>query len=72
MSATETVKKLLSETLSDGIKIGWQAAADVLEAAIPNVAKENQTWESAIAMMRLINLDDLPEVKVVGEWAVRR
>lgn len=72
VNATEKLRAMLAETSKDGIKIGWQAAADALEAAMPNVAKENQTWASAIAMLRLIDLDNLLEVKALVRFSAGR
>lgn len=53
----DTVMGLVSPHLrgavSDGVELGCNMAIDILLSAKPIVASENQTWDSAIAVLRL-------------------
>ena len=47
----------LMESILDGQESGMELAADFLESVKGSVALENQTWDSAIAMIRLLLRD---------------
>lgn len=54
MSLDDKIGSVLRETFRDGVLSGMDATIMALEMARPNVALENQTWESAIAFLRLV------------------
>ena len=38
----------------DGISLGLKLAVECLETAKPNVAAENQTWDTALALLAIL------------------
>lgn len=51
---TDLIAKHLRGAVDDGMALGLRMAIDSLTTAQPSVAPENQTWDSAIAVLNLI------------------
>ena len=51
------IEDALKETLRDGILRGLQLAIDCLTTAQPHTALENQTWDSATAVLAMVRAD---------------
>lgn len=51
------VEDVLKETVRDGIELGIQMAIDCLTTAQPHTAPENQTWDSAVAVLAMVKAE---------------
>jgi hypothetical protein len=43
--------------VDDGIELGLRMAIDCLKGAQPGVAVENQTWDSALALLAIVKAE---------------
>lgn len=59
MITKDKIERLSKAVMSDGVKLGFNAAIDILREAKANTAPENQTWESAIAFLQIIYMSKL-------------
>lgn len=50
----QIVGEHLKEAVRDGMEVGCQMAIDALLAAQPHTDRENQTWDSAVAVLALV------------------
>lgn len=60
----EAAQKLADDCMSDGVKLGFRAAIDALTEAKSEVAVENRTWDSAIAMLQTFEIGYLSDFQI--------
>lgn len=60
----DRLQALAADCMSDGIKLGFKAAVDALADAKKDTAIENQTWESAIAFLRIAEMSVVADFKI--------
>ena len=60
----DRLQMLAADCMADGIKLGFSAAIECLAEARAEVSEANQTWESAIAFLRLAEMSEITAFKI--------